>query len=314
MPAATPVKPRQMKRAPLADQVGVIVTASAGQSLADLEPAYVMELLRDGGAVMLRGFAADRAAFEDFTRRFASEFILPMMRGARPKVEGAADAKTAHVDVGFHPMGLHQELSFTPMRPEAIWLWCEKTAGSGGETTIADGVKIYAALPDAHKRILETRRLKYVFGGPAEGVAELFETTLAELPATLARHAPDLSYTRNGDQLMFNYLTSALQKTKFSGATAFLNFLLFSQTAEACRHPEAARVMAMMRFDDDEIIPPALVSEIEAIAERFTHPIKWQAGDLVMIDNRRLMHGRRGFESNSQRTVYYRAARRLHPL
>jgi hypothetical protein len=147
-----------------------------------------------------------------------------------------------------------------------------------------------------------------------EGAAELFETTPADLPATLARLAPDLSYTRKGDQLMFSYLTSAFQKTKFSGATAFLNFLLFSQTADACHHPDAARVMGMMRFDNDELIPPALVNEINAIAERFTCPIKWQAGDLVMIDNRRLMHGRRGFEANSQRSVYYRAARRLLPV
>ena len=183
-----------MTRAPLADQAGILITARARQSLADVEPAFVIEQLRDGGAVMLRGFTADRAAFEAFTRRFASDFVLPMMRSARPKVEGVADAMTAHVDVGYHPMGLHQELSFTPMRPDAIWLWCEKTAGMGGETTLADGVKIYAALPDAHKRVLETRRLKYVFGGPEEGVAELFETTLTGVAGDsgAARARPEL--------------------------------------------------------------------------------------------------------------------------
>ena len=303
-----------MQHAPLADQVGVVVTAGTGQSLEDLDPGFVIEMLRDGGAVMLRGFAADRPAFENFTRRFASDFMLPMMRVARPKVDGAADAKTAHVDVGSHAMGLHQELSFTPMRPEAIWLWCQKTAGAGGETTIADAVKIYAALTDEHKRLFETRRLKYVFGGTVEGVAELFQVTPADLVATLASHAPALSYTQDGNQLMFSYLTSAFQKSKLTGATAFLNFLLFSQTAETCGHPEAQRVTAMMRFDNDELIPPALVSEINAIAERFIYPIKWHAGDLVMIDNTRLMHGRRGFEATSERTVFYRAARRLRAI
>jgi alpha-ketoglutarate-dependent taurine dioxygenase len=260
---------------------------------------------------MFRGFGADRGVFEDFTRRFASEFVLPMMRVARPKVNGAADAKTAHVDVGFHAMGLHQELSFTPVRPDAIWLWCEKTAGRGGETTIADGARIYASLPDHLKRLFESKRLKFNFGGMVSGVAELFNVDQADLAGTLASHAPALTYTRDGEALAFTYLTSALQKTKYGGETTFANFLLFSQTAGACGHPEAKRVMGMLRFEDDQPIPPELVAEVGAIAEPLTQPIRWQAGDLVMIDNTRMMHGRRGFEPNSERTVYYRAARHL---
>lgn len=311
MPAATPKHDTSLQTAALPNGVGVMVTATAGQSLADLDAGYVIGLLRDNGAIMFRGFGADRPMFEAFTRQFASEFILPMMRVARPKVDGGADAKTAHVDVGSHAMGLHQELSFTPVRPEAIWLWCEKTAGSGGETTIADGTRIFERLSDAHRKLFASRRLKFSFGGTVEGVAELFKVPVEELHATLASHAPALTYTQDGNALSFTYLTPALQKTKFGGATTFANFLLFSQTSAACGHPEAKRVMAMLAFEDGEPIPPALVDELTAIAEPLTYPIKWQAGDLVLIDNTRMMHGRRGFETNSERTVFYRAARRL---
>lgn len=311
MPAATPKRDTSLQTSALPNGVGVMVTATAGQSLADLDAGYVIGLLRDNGAIMFRGFGADRPMFEAFTRQFASEFILPMMRVARPKVDGGADAKTAHVDVGSHAMGLHQELSFTPVRPEAIWLWCEKTAGSGGETTIADGTRIFERLSDAHRKLFASRRLKFSFGGTVEGVAELFKVPVEELHATLASHAPALTYTQDGNALSFTYLTPALQKTKFGGATTFANFLLFSQTSAACGHPEAKRVMGMLAFEDGEPIPPALVDELTAIAEPLTYPIKWQAGDLVLIDNTRMMHGRRGFESNSERTVFYRAARRL---
>ena len=134
---------------------------------------------------------------------------------------------------------------------------------------------------------------------------------VADLHATLASHAPALTYTQDGNSLMFNYLTPALQKTKFGGATAFLNFLLFSQTSAACGHPEAKRVMGMLAFDDGQPIPTELVNDLTAIVEPLTYSIKWQAGDLVMIDNTRMMHGRRGFEANSERTVFYRAARKL---
>ncbi len=314
MSATTPRFESSIHTTPLASDFGLLVTAGAGNSIADLDPAEVMDLLREHGVVLFRGFGANRPDFEDFTRHFASEFVLPMMRVARPKVDGAADAKTAHVDVGSHAMGLHQELSFTPVRPEAIWLWCQRTAGTGGETTVADGTRIYAGLSDAHKRLFETTRLKFTFGGTVEGVAELFRVEPADLPATLARHADALTYTQDGNALLFNYLTSALQRTKFGGATAFANFLLFSQTSAACGHPEARRVMGMMRFEEDQPIPPALVDELTAIAEPLTYSIKWQAGDLVMIDNTRMMHGRRGFEASSDRTVFYRAARKLRAV
>ena len=311
MSAAIPERPDSLRTSPLPQGVGVVVTAGAAQSLDSLEPAEVLDLLHDNGVIIFRGFGADRRMFENFTRRFASEFVLPMMRVARPKVAGDADAKTAHVDVGFHAMGLHQELSFTPVRPEAIWLWCEKTSGTGGETTVADGVRIYERLPAALKKVFAERRLKFTFGGTVQGVAELFNVPVEELHATLARHAPGLSYTQDGESLSFNYLTSAFQRTKFGGATTFANFLLFSQTAGACGHPEAKRVMGMLAFDDGQPIPAGLVDEVAAIAEPLIYPIRWQAGDLVMIDNTRMMHGRRGFEANSERTVFYRAARSL---
>jgi alpha-ketoglutarate-dependent taurine dioxygenase len=311
MPATTPHRDSSMRTTPLPNEVGALVVAGPGQALADLAPRFVLDLLRDNGALMFRGFAADRPAFEAFTRQFASEFVLPMMRVARPKVDGGADAKTAHVDVGSHAMGLHQELSFTPVRPDAIWLWCERTSGTGGETTVADGTKIWARLAPEHRRLFESKRLKYSFGGTVEGVAELFRVAPEELHATLARHAGALSYTQDGNALAFTYLTPAVQKTKFGGAPTFANFLLFSQTSAACGHPEAPRVMGMLRFEDDQPIPPALVAELQAIAEPLTYEIRWQPGDLVMIDNTRMMHGRRGFEANSARTVFYRAARAL---
>ena len=296
---------------PLPTEAGVLVTAVGPQSLADIERGYALELLAEHGGVIFRGFAADRKGYEQFTRQFASDFVLPMMRVARPKVAGDADATTAHVDVGSHGMGLHQELSFTPIRPDAIWLWCEKAAGHGGETTLADGTKIWARLSAEHKQLFATQRLKFSFGGTVSGVAELFHVAAEQLHATLARHAPALTYTQTGDQLAFTYLTPAMQKTRFGHAETFANFLLFSQTSAACGHPEASRVMAMLRFEDDQPIPAALVKELEAIAEPLIYPIPWRSGDLAFIDNTRMMHGRRGFEATSDRTVYYRAARTL---
>ena len=38
---------------------------------------------------------------------------------------------------------------------------------------------------------------------------------------------------------------------------------------------------------------PDEIEEIREIAEEFTHEINWQDGDIAVLDNTRVMHGRR---------------------
>lgn len=47
------------------------------------------------------------------------------------------------------------------------------------------------------------------------------------------------------------------------------------------------------------------MSELNEIAERISIEISWQKGDILMIDNTRIMHGRRAFE-DKQRDIYIR--------
>ena len=129
-----------------------------------------------------------------------------------------------------------------------------------------------------------------------------------ELETTLARLSAALTWREEEGLLKFEYLTSALQETRFGGATTFANFLLFSQTAPACGHPEGPRIRAMLRFEDDQPIAPELTAEIEAIAAPLTGEIHWSAGDLAMIDNTRMMHGRHAF-NDPKREIYVRMCR-----
>jgi alpha-ketoglutarate-dependent taurine dioxygenase len=53
------------------------------------------------------------------------------------------------------------------------------------------------------------------------------------------------------------------------------------------------------------VITDDIVSEINKIAERLITEISWQKGDILMLDNTRIMHGRRAFFDN-QRDIYLR--------
>ena len=66
-------------------------------------------------------------------------------------------------------------------------------------------------------------------------------------------------------------------------------------------------------FEDGSEITDDIVSGINKIAERLITEISWQKGDILMVDNTRIMHGRRAFFDN-QRDIYLRLCSPAFPF
>ncbi len=49
----------------------------------------------------------------------------------------------------------------------------------------------------------------------------------------------------------------------------------------------------VIEFDDGAQLPQWLIDECAEVTERVTEEVRWQDGDVVLIDNTRVMHGRR---------------------
>ena len=61
----------------------------------------------------------------------------------------------------------------------------------------------------------------------------------------------------------------------------------------------------VISFDDNSEITKDIMSELNEIADRITVEINWQKGDILMVDNNRIMHGRRAV-SDDERDIYIR--------
>jgi alpha-ketoglutarate-dependent taurine dioxygenase len=55
------------------------------------------------------------------------------------------------------------------------------------------------------------------------------------------------------------------------------------------------------RFEEDA--SDSMLSEITEICQICTHDINWSKGDLLILDNRRFMHGRRALTKGSRRSI-----------
>jgi alpha-ketoglutarate-dependent taurine dioxygenase len=62
---------------------------------------------------------------------------------------------------------------------------------------------------------------------------------------------------------------------------------------------------SIVRFEDGLKIPDDVIFELKDVTDKLTLPIAWQKGDILMIDNTRLLHGRKSFSDN-QREIYVR--------
>ena len=90
-------------------------------------------------------------------------------------------------------------------------------------------------------------------------------------------------------------LKFAVHEGRISGNLCFANDILPGLDTE----PQLIkRSMA-----DGKEIPKNILSEIETKANKLTYEHKWEKGDLLMIDNKRFMHGRRAFKKGDPRDI-----------
>ena len=251
-------------------------------TLDDIEDSTIIEALKSHGALLFRGYDYDVQDFTAFVRRFCTSSAFNPSQG-RETVDSENNIQT--VDLGVQAFPLHAELCREPWKPDVCFFACESAPSIGGETTICDGVKIVEALSEESIQTFQSQPLKYYQPMLKEDCRKWLgceSPEPAELENLLARVPFEMAYLDG--QLCRIHHTDALHPSMFSGALAFGNFLLFS------RYGLNNRLQPC--FADNSIVPDEAVAEVKEISDKLTFAHKWQAGDLLMLDNTRFLHGR----------------------
>jgi len=244
--------------------------------------------------VLLRGFAADVAAFRSFAGQFCSTSVVNESPGRSP-----IDAKGQiySVNSGGEAFALHPELSREPWKPDAAFFACLSAPAADGATTICDGIALARALPAEARAALASRRLCYV--APAwPSVLEYWLGTARPDEATLRAPPPGCPYrfARDRSGGLVRYFTRpALHKPMFADELAFGNFLLFARFNNGRGD--------FPLFDDLTPVPEAVLQAAKAAGDATQAPIRWREGDVLMLDNTRFMHGRTAIIDPGERLI-----------
>jgi taurine dioxygenase len=235
----------------------------------------------DHQVLLFRGQQLGDAELIAFSRRFGSLDVAPNQETGRRFVEGypeiyivsnVVENGRAIGSLGSGEAVWHTDMSYQVDPPKASVLYALEVPASGGDTGFVNMYAAYNALPEAFKARLTGLRIKhdgtYNSGG----------------------------YVRHG--------VTAIDDPV--GAPGALHPLV-------CTHPESARRMLYLGRRRNAYIDglplaqsEALLDEIWAYATRgeFTWYNRWQVGDLVMWDNRCVMHRREPFDAMERRVMH----------
>jgi hypothetical protein len=273
----------------------VIRASDAGDT--SITPAVLSEVknyLDSDGWALLRGFKMDMPTFSGITSQLCKTITFDPAREYSEK-------NTQKVDAGLGAIGLHIENGNTPVCPDVVAFYSAKAAFEGSQTTICDGRRVFEAFSDAQKtrwsqRMLVTRTLPEVLWKrylanehPAiSDPAEVTHDHILQFKAAI----PDQDFTLNDDgSLEYRIKVSPVRPSSVSQGQGFANAIL---------GPSHNYEPPVYTLEDGSIVSSDEIEELRDIAETCTAEINWQDGDVAVIDNTRVMHGRRAIKDQDR--------------
>ncbi len=267
----------------------------AYRSIDDGVIARVNEYLQTDGWAILRGFDVDMHKFSALTAKFCKTITFDPAREY-------SEENTQKVDAGLGPIGLHIENGNTPVCPDVVAFYSTKAAFEGSQTTICDGRKMFEAFDGALKkrwsqkmtvkRCLPEELWKRYLANEHPAVSSPDEVTMEHILQFKAA-IPNQDFTMNEDgSLIYELQLYPVRPSSLSKGLGFANAILGpSHNYEAPTYT----------LEDGSNVSDDEIEKLREIAECYTVEINWQDGDIAIIDNTRVMHGRRAIKDQDRR-------------
>lgn len=273
----------------------------------------ILQLVRKAGAILFRGFPiSDVDIFSNIV-----SIITPTVEnysgGTSPRVKIKDGVYTSTEYPRQYEISLHNEMSYSLRWPDFLYFFCVTPPGSGGETSIADSRRIMSSIAPEIVEKFERLGVGYrrnLFGRKSafNSWAKAYET---EDRAAVERHCRewDTQYEWLDDD--------GLQTTEIRAATRFHPIteekIWFNQAhlwhvsnspfLEEEDFAAASDLPMNCVFGDGTTIDVTMLKNIRQVMNEEKKLVSWEKGDLLLLDNVLVAHGRMPFSGNRKIVV-----------
>jgi len=292
------------------------IIPAEGQNLPDYISQNKTEIdasLAKTGAVLFRGFEITSPEVLDTAIEAYGEagFTYEKSLSNAVRVNLTPRVFTANEAPPDVEIFLHHEMAQTPLYPSKLFFACMIAPEAGGATPLCRSDILLEKLREAEPELVtdfETKGVKYTNIMPAEndensGQGRSWKSTLsAETAEAAEARLSELGYSwewlENG---ALKVITPRLDAIRDIGddETSFFNQLIaaFRGWKDARNDPSKS-----VTFGDGSLIDVKALGTAIKLADELSYDLNWQAGDVALLDNYRVMHGRRPY-SGKRRVV-----------
>lgn len=268
------------------DEYGALITSD--KDIAKLDKKKIIKIFEKKGMIIFRNFKIDRKKVTNITDRFTKTYANDAQRR-----KNRFEQKNVHeVDHGNDEMSLHSEASFSPNWPEIVWFFCNiPPPKNSGATTFCDGLKLWDNLKVETKNFFLKNPLEYKLKIPIgykKKGAKKRKWFLNDNGS--GEGILDLS---NGF-LNINQIRFAATESRIENKLCFSNHVLYKNT-----DPTIIKWGTI----GQKKINKNILEDVKNVSDKMIFELKWKKYDLVMLDNKRFMHGRRKFKINEIRDI-----------
>lgn len=267
------------------------------------------------GGVLLRDFGLEGPAdFEEIARLIAPS-LVDYVEGSSPRIMVTNKVYTSTEYPPEFFVSMHSELSYAHRWPSKIFFFCDVEPEVGGATPIADNRKVLEALSPGIREKFMVRGVRYtrnVHGGQGAGLSwqTVFET---DDRSTVEQYCEeggiDYRWTEDGGLRTSQTRPAAIRHPVTKD---LLWFNQVDQWHPSNLDPEVAEALLATvgeenlpinaYFGDGSPLDPADLDEVRDVYRRILVHFPWRKGDLLILDNMLVAHGRMPY-SGKRRVV-----------
>jgi alpha-ketoglutarate-dependent taurine dioxygenase len=295
----------------------IAVAHASGGKATDVLRDWINEAVREYGAAMIRGLDLSGVEkFHEVVSQLGSPLLDSYAGGDTPRTTLSEGVFTSTDYPAQYPISQHNEMSYASAWPQFLYFGCLEAASTGGATPISNGSALLESLPDSIRARFESKGVLYQQclhdgDGPGRSWQETFETTDQDEVEAFLRSAGAAFEWLDEGGIRVRQVRPSVRTHPATGKTVWFN------QAEQW-HPSSIpgiseEVVDEMAEDTDELprwssfadgdhFSPSELEAVRDAAEQTSVGIPWRAGDLMMIDNMAVLHGRQPY-TGTRKTV-----------
>jgi acyl carrier protein/alpha-ketoglutarate-dependent taurine dioxygenase len=264
---------------------------------------FVEKQLYASGGILFRNFSIASVNYFESLARSVSDELLEYTERSTPRRQVSGKVYTSTEYPADQQIVLHNENSYSHLWPMKIWFFCLHPAEEGGETPIADSRRVYELIDPSVRREFAEKKVMYVRNYRSSlGLSwqEAFQTSERASVEDYCRRAGMEFIWFSDTHLQTRQVRQAVAAhPKTRDLTWFNQAHLFHVSSLG----EGVRKSIEEVFPEDEFprhsyygdgshIPAETIAAIRTAYREASVTFRWQPGDVLLLDNMLVAHGR----------------------